>query len=228
MIRGLAVNPECVIFDCDGVVIDSEIISATVLIEKLAQQGINIDTQHVQQHFLGASFESVKTKIKNHFGVDLADSFEHEYRQQLLAAFETSLQVTEGFKDTLKRLRRPYCIATSSSIERTARALSIVGLTENFAGWVFTAQQVKHGKPAPDLFLYAAQQMAIPTHKCLVIEDSYFGVTAALKAGMVPLHYRGGKHLNNQITEVTERYPNVAVLEQWQQFEQHYPSLFLA
>lgn len=216
----------CVIFDCDGVVIDSEIISAQVLIHKLAQCGIQIDMLHVQQHFWGISFSAVKAKIKAQFGVELAETFESDYRQALLAEFKASLKLTPGFLEILHRIQVPYCIATSSSKARNESALATVGLTKWFEGRAFTAEQVQRGKPEPDLFLYAAQQMQIAPEHCLVIEDSIYGIEAAQKAGMIPLHYRGGEHLKNGPTKITQQYPNIEVLERWQQLEPLYPSLF--
>lgn len=218
-------QPECLILDCDGVVIDSEVIAAELLIKMLAPHGVNIDNAHVQQHFLGTSFASVKAKIKADFAVELPASFEQHYRAQLIAEFGQRLQPTAGVADVLKRIKIPFCLATSSTMTRTTGALSAVGLLPMFDGRIFTAEQVVHGKPAPDLFLFAAEQMSVNAERCLVIEDSFFGVTAALKANMAALHYRGGKHLTNTPNSVTEHYPQVAVLDHWAQLEQLYPSI---
>ena len=150
---------ELIIFDCDGVLIDSEIISANVLIDKLAIIGINIDIDYIQQHFLGCSFSTVKEKIYQAFNVKLQDTFENDYRTALLEQFDSELQTTAGIKNVLSGLSVPFCLATSSSPQRTEKALSIVDLTSFFEGTVFTASEVKHGKPAPDLFLHAANTM---------------------------------------------------------------------
>lgn len=211
-------NIELIIFDCDGVLIDSEIISVTVLNAQLSSIGIEIDVDYIQQHFLGYSFSSVKEKIHNAFNIQLADSFEDEYRVALLKEFDTSLQTTQGITTVLTQLTTPYCLATSSSPERTEKALSIVGLSSFFSNSVFTANDVKHGKPAPDLFLHAAKTMQVAPQNCLVIEDSMAGVTAALSAGMQVIHYKGGLHMSAATHAVSKKYPDVTVMSHWNEF----------
>lgn len=206
---------ELIIFDCDGVVIDSEIISALVLVNKLKAQDVNIDVAYVQQHFLGCSFKSVKQKIKDNLNTCLPETFEQDYRNELLLEFDALLKPTDGFIDMLATLNLPYCIATSSTAVRTAKALSVVGLTEQFGEHIFTAEEVIHGKPAPDLFLHAAKSMGVAPENCLVFEDSYFGVTAAIKANMDVVHYKGGKHISNEECRVAQTYSNVKVLNHW-------------
>lgn len=218
-------NIELIIFDCDGVLIDSEIISATVLIDKLLSLGITIDIDYVQQHFLGRSFNSVKDHIKTQFNVALSDSFEYEYREALLAEFDNSLQTTQGVEAILTQLKVPFCLATSSSPKRTQTALNIVGLSAYFSERVFTAAEVINGKPAPDLFLHAANKMKVKPENCLVIEDSLAGVTAAKSAGMSVIHYKGGKHMTDKIHAVSKTYPEVKVMQHWNEFAQMQPLL---
>lgn len=221
----MVLSPQLVIFDCDGVVIDSEVISANVLIDKLALLGADIDMAFVQQHFLGCQFATVAEKIKRLLSISLPDDFEHQYREQLLIAFEHDLTVTQGVKDVLARLDVPCCIATSSSLARTTKALSVVGLTDVFAGRVFTASDVKHGKPAPDLFLHAANCMGVAPEHCLVIEDSFFGVSAAVAAKMPVIHYVGGGHISAQAHPVATAYPQVPVLTHWNIFAHLVPNI---
>jgi HAD superfamily hydrolase (TIGR01509 family) len=216
---------ELVIFDCDGVVIDSEILSAQVLINMLVEKGVDIDRAYVQQHFLGCNFKTVSQKIANAFNVTLPESFEGDYREALLNEFETSLTTTDGISDVLKNLAVPICIATSSSPVRTAKALSVVSLSKYFSNTVFTSSEVKRGKPAPDLFLHAAKQMGVKPEHCLVIEDSKAGVSAAIDANMQVLHYSGGQHMQEAINHVHKAYPNVAHLTHWEQFFNTYPML---
>ncbi|MCI2285264.1 HAD family hydrolase [Colwellia sp. MSW7] len=219
-------NIRLIIFDCDGVLIDSEIISATVLIAQLSTVGIEIDVDYIQHHFLGCSFSSVKEKIHNAFNIQLSDSFEDEYRIALLKEFDTSLQTTQGIKTVLAQLNTPFCLATSSSPERTEKALSIVGLSSFFNNRIFTAKEVKHGKPAPDLFLHAAKTMQVAPQNCLVIEDSMAGVTAALSAGMQVIHYKGGLHMSTATHAVSKKYPNVTVMSHWDDFIKLQHALF--
>jgi HAD superfamily hydrolase (TIGR01509 family) len=211
-------NTKLIIFDCDGVLIDSEIISATVLIEKLRELSVDIDIQYVQRHFLGCSFKSVREKILDKLEVSLPTAFESEYRAVLLEQFRHELQPTEGIEALLAGLNLEFCLATSSSPERTSEALRVSGLAKFFAAKVFTAEEVKLGKPAPDLFLHAAREMGVLPNECLVIEDSLAGVTAASLAGMQVIHYTGGRHLSGSSSTVLEAFPDVPVLQHWKNF----------
>ncbi|MCC0063422.1 MAG: HAD family hydrolase [Defluviimonas sp.] len=185
---------DLVIFDCDGVLVDSEVLSADVMIAELGALGIVIDRAYVRQHFLGRSFPTVARMIRETHATPLPDHFEALYRRSLLQRFETELQPTQGIEAILADLRPRKCVATSSSRERVNRSLSISGLARFFGGDVFTASQVRNGKPAPDLFLFAADSMASTPDRTLVIEDSLPGIAAARAAGMRVLAYAGGKH----------------------------------
>lgn len=185
---------DLIIFDCDGVIADSEVLATDVLIDDLNAIGMPITRDDVQQQFLGQSFQSMAAKLKQRFGRPLPADFADSYREHLLQRFDADLRATPGFPDMLRGVDRPVCVATSSAPPRVARTLALLGLTDLFGKNVFTASQVKNGKPAPDLFLFAAAQMQTDPVNCLVIEDSPAGVTAAQAAGMRVLHYRGGSH----------------------------------
>lgn len=186
---------ELVIFDCDGVLIDSEIISARMLVEELAKMGVAIDMAYVARHFLGRSYPTVMKVIRDEFGLELTAEFEEQYRTRLLAAFETELRIMPGVRAVLERLDRRWCIATSSSPRRVEQSLRIVGLSDLAAGRVYTASMVARGKPAPDLFLHVAGMERVDPARCLVIEDSLNGVRAGLAAGMEVWRFAGGSHL---------------------------------
>ncbi|TMO04437.1 HAD family phosphatase [Pseudoalteromonas sp. S558] len=215
---------ELVIFDCDGVVIDSEVLSARVLIRMLSELNINIDMHYVQQHFLGCSFKSVSEKIAFTFGVSVPEQFESDYRHALVTLFAEQLQPTAGIKNILLNLNVPFCIATSSSLLRTQKALNVVGFDAFFKN-IFTSEEVSVGKPAPDLFLHAAQQMGVLPQNCLVIEDSSAGIQAAISANMQVMHYFGGKHLDKGVNHVHINFPDVALLSHWRSFFTTYPTL---
>ncbi|MBQ4833817.1 HAD family hydrolase [Pseudoalteromonas sp. MMG010] len=216
---------DLVIFDCDGVVIDSEIVSAQVLINMLAPLNVNIDSAFVQQHFLGCNFKTVTQIIANDFNVQLSADFEKQYRDALVKEFLTQLKPTNGIEEVLSQLAVPFCIATSSSPERTEKALNTVNLATYFGSNVFTSSEVKHGKPAPDLFLHAANKMAISPENALVIEDSKAGVSAGLSANMQVLHYCGGLHLQKGVNHVPSAFNELDVLAHWQEFFNVYPAL---
>lgn len=189
---------ELVIFDCDGVLIDSEVISANMLILELQGYGVEIDMPFVARHFLGRSYAVVLKEIREQFGVNLPPQFETDYRRRLLEAFARSLTVMPGVTEVLERMAVPFALATSSSPERVRRSLEITGLTSYFGPRVFTASEVARGKPAPDLFLHTAARMGVAPDRCLVLEDSVNGVRAGLAAGMEVWRFIGGSHLNGQ------------------------------
>lgn len=186
---------DLIIFDCDGVLIDSEIISAKMLIAELALNGVQIDLDYVARHFLGRSYPVVLKQIRAEFGLDLPEDFEARYRERLLAAFERDLRVMPHVSNVLQSLDLPWCVATSSSRPRAERSLEIAGLRGLVGERLYTASQVSHGKPAPDLFLLAAEKMGVPPARCLVIEDSLNGIRAGLAAGMEVWRFTGGSHL---------------------------------
>ena len=189
---------DLVIFDCDGVLIDSEIISAKMLVDELARLGVAIDLDYVARHFLGRSYPTVMQQIREEFGLNLPEAFEEQYRNRLLAAFERDLTIMPGIAEVIGALAVPYCIATSSSPRRARRSLEIVAFPGLDETPLFTASMVEHGKPAPDLFLLAAEKMGVKPRDCLVIEDSLNGIRAAHAAGMEVLRFTGGTHLQGR------------------------------
>lgn len=190
-----AMSCDLVIFDCDGVLIDSEVISARMLVTELADYGVSIDLPYVTRTFLGRSYPTVLREVRTTFGVTLPDRFEADYRARLLAAFATDLRIMPGVAGVIAGLQVPYCLATSSSPERLAHSMALTQLACLFTGRCFTASMVARGKPAPDLFLHAAQTMGVPPARCLVIEDSETGLRAGLAAGMQVWRFTGGSHL---------------------------------
>lgn len=218
MAQGAGLNLDLVIFDCDGVIADSEVLSASVLIEQLAALGIAIGPEDVRRDFLGRSFPTVATLIRDRFGQPLPDDFEASYRRRLLHRYATDLRPTPGVMPVLAALRLPACVATSSSPPRVARTLQLLGLAGRFGPHVFTASQVARGKPAPDLFLFAAARMGVPPSRALVIEDSPPGIAAGLAAGMRVLHYRGGAHLRG--CPGTASGSGVRRFDNWAEFPQ--------
>jgi HAD superfamily hydrolase (TIGR01509 family) len=196
------VTCDLVIFDCDGVLIDSEIISARMLVSELSKLGVSIDLDYVAKHFLGRSYPTVMNQIRTEFGLDLPPAFEDQYRERLLAAFETDLRIMPHVQDVLAQLDLPYCVATSSSPRRADTSLRLVGLGALTGARLFTSTMVGKGKPAPDLFLHAMSVMgSTDPARCLVIEDSLNGVRAARAAGMQVWRFTGGTHLANRVLE---------------------------
>jgi HAD superfamily hydrolase (TIGR01509 family) len=184
---------DLVIFDCDGVLVDSETLSCMCLVELLQRHGIDLELDDVFERFLGRSLSAVANYLEALGRVMPAD-FPAELRLLVRKSFMHSLQVVADVESVLRSLDTAYCVASSSDLERVNFSLELTGLLARFAGRVFTAQMVRSGKPAPDLFLYAAASMAVEPGRTLVIEDSVSGVQAGKAAGMTVWGFIGGSH----------------------------------
>jgi HAD superfamily hydrolase (TIGR01509 family) len=185
---------EPVIFDCDGVLVDSEPISLRLLLETLAAAGLPLDPEDAHARFLGRSLASTREILARDFGLDLSDAALAAMRHRLYAAFRAELTPIPHIAETLARLPCGFCVASSSQPERIELSLSVTGLWPRFAGRAFSATMVKRGKPAPDLFLYAAKTLGYAPPACLVVEDSPAGITAAKAAKMRVVAFTGGSH----------------------------------
>lgn len=216
---------ELVIFDCDGVLIDSEVISARILIDQLGRVGVHVDFPYVQQHFLGRSWTKVAAEVRISYGLALDSDFEERYRSDLLAAFETELRTVSGIEAVLRDLGALSCVATSSSVNRARRSLELSGLAPFFGDRLFTASMVKNGKPAPDLFLFTAEAMGVAPERCLVIEDSMPGIAAAESAAMQVWRFTGGSHLKGLAADELDQRGALTVFDKWEQFFEMAPDL---
>jgi HAD superfamily hydrolase (TIGR01509 family) len=204
MVRAPSPQFDLVIFDCDGVLVDSELLSAKMVIEVFGEIGLHVDLHFVYQNFVGHSFATVAAKYAREMGTNVPDNFEQDYRRRLLHSFEGKLTAMAGIESVLDQLAVPFCLASGSSPTRVLRSLEITGLLKRFEGRVFTTTMVQRGKPAPDIFLHAAKSMNAGPQKCLVVEDSAAGVSAALAAGMTTWHFTGGIHFNHGYQTVAQ------------------------
>jgi HAD superfamily hydrolase (TIGR01509 family) len=192
----LVAEVDLVVFDFDGVVADSEVISLTTLREALQSYGISLTLEDVRARFLGTSLATISGVITQHTGS--AEGFAPLWQQMLYAQFRTGLRPVAGISAVIARLKDagiPVCIASSSSFERIHIALEAMQMTEAFQH-IFSAEQVARGKPAPDLFQLAARSIGVAPERCLVVEDSPFGIQAARAAGMRSVGFVGGSHLD--------------------------------
>lgn len=189
-----------VIFDCDGVLVDSEPIALDVLVTVLAEKGIRIDAASASDRFLGRSLSHLAGSIQAEFGVDIDAEFLNRMRDILYTRFRAGLHAIPGIPDLITELRAAnmqWCVASSSQVERVELSLSLTGLLPLFTPHIFSATMVENGKPAPDLFLHAADQMGFTPDECLVVEDSRAGIQAAQAAGMRVCAFTGGSHAAN-------------------------------
>ena len=191
-----------VIFDFDGVLVDSEVISLTTLRESLADFGAPMTEVQVRETFLGGSIRQINAFLQTVASPAYPpDDFEARWYATLFARFRAELQVMPGVPALLDHLDAQgygYCIASGGSMERLGVALSVTGLAPRFGDRVYSADMVARGKPAPDIFLHAAQQMGATPDRCLVIEESPAGAQAAYAAGMRALGFVGGTHLRGR------------------------------
>ncbi len=183
---------ELVIFDCDGVLVDSEPISARVGAAVLADLGWNVSPEELIRRFAGCTEEYWRDSVESALGRPLDDGWEAPYQSWYRDAFEAELRAVPGVVDVLQSLTVPFCVASNGSHEKIRANLRRVGLEEAFEGRFFSAQDVRQGKPAPDLFLHAARTMGVAPGRCAVIEDSPTGLAAARAAGMQCFAYAAG------------------------------------
>ncbi|WP_329585746.1 HAD family hydrolase [Kitasatospora sp. NBC_01250] len=183
---------ELVIFDCDGVLIDSERLAVRVDAVVLAALGWPMSEEEIVERFVGRSHSSMTADIEAHLGRTLPPDWDAEFKPLYDEAFERELTPVTGIVEALDAIDLPTCVASSSSHARLRRTLGLTGLHERFAGRIFSAEEVTHGKPAPDLFLHAARRMGVDPSACVVVEDSRFGLAAARAAGMRSFGYCGG------------------------------------
>lgn len=192
---GAAVSPAgLVIFDCDGVLVDSEPLSMRVLLETAAEAGAVIDVAQGYESFLGKSLASVTDILRDGYGVDLGSHALDRMRERLYTLFRQQLKPIPGIAEALAAMPVPFCVASSSQVERICLSLDVTGLRSFFGDHIFSASMVARGKPAPDLFLHAAREMRIEPARCIVIEDSPAGINAARHAQMRVFAFTGGSH----------------------------------
>jgi HAD superfamily hydrolase (TIGR01509 family) len=190
-------EPDLIIFDCDGVLVDSEVLSCRCLSEVLATYGIQLKLADALELFLGRSTMAVR----QHYGAQgraLPESFLSDLKVRVREAFQASLQPIAGVGSLLAGLHVARCVASSSDLDRVSFSLALTDLASYFDGRLYTSQMVARGKPAPDLFLYAAEKMGAEPGNTLVVEDSVSGVTAAKAAGMKVWGFVGGSHYESR------------------------------
>jgi HAD superfamily hydrolase (TIGR01509 family) len=198
-----------VIFDCNGVLVDSEPIANAVLARALASSGIKAPPQALARRFAGRRPSDIFSAIEKTTGRRLPKNFEEKVSDEILRRLRTELRPIPYVERALQWIRGPKAVASSSPFERIQLSLEVTDLIGFFCGRLFSASRVKRGKPAPDLFLLAAQQMKVAPSKCIVVEDSVPGITAAAAAGMTPIAFVGGSeaagHLAGELSNAGAR-----------------------
>ena len=181
-----------VIFDCDGVLVDSERLGVHIDHQMLKGIGLDFTIEEVVKKFLGKSEKYFVETVEGLLGHSLPDGWLQEISDRYKAAFESELTSVVGIESVLNNIHLPYCVASSGTHEKMRLTLGKTGLISRFEDKLFSSTQVSRGKPYPDLFLFAAEQMGWQPARCLVVEDSHAGVEAGLAAGMKVVAYAGG------------------------------------
>ena len=194
-----------VIFDCDGVLVDSEVIAHEVELAVLAEIGLHYDPHDFAVRFMGQSneafFAGLDADGRARLGRSIVDEIREPIRERYYREVVARLAEVPGALDAVRALRLPKAVASSSEEHALGAKLKKVGHWDHFAPHIFSAQHVKHAKPAPDLLLLAAKALDVPPADCLVIEDTVNGVTAARAAGMQVWGFRGGGHMTDRLAE---------------------------
>jgi HAD superfamily hydrolase (TIGR01509 family) len=189
---------DLLIFDCDGVLVDSEVLSCQCLVDVLGRYGVTVGLDEAFDRFLGRSSSAVEEYYLATTGSPLARQFGSELQAHLASSFRTSLQLIPHVRSVLDSINRPYCLASSSDGDRLRMTLSIAELEPYFGDRIYYAAMVARSKPAPDLFLFAAAEMGARAAQTLVIEDSVNGVLAGKAAGMTVWGFVGGSHYSGR------------------------------
>tara|TARA_R110002110_G_scaffold75009_5_gene198379 strand:+ start:351 stop:1049 length:699 start_codon:yes stop_codon:yes gene_type:complete len=197
MALSLSAPPSLVIFDCDGVLVDTETIANRMLVRVLADEGLSISYEESRRLFLGKTMEAVMAYVEGVTGRALRPDWVDFIRDETLKAFSVGIEAVPHVRDVLEDLRVrgvPYCVASSGKFEKMRFTLGSSGLLPLVDDVLFSFEQVGRGKPWPDLFLFAAKSMGFAPASCVVIEDSIPGVQAAVAAGMPVFGYAGDPH----------------------------------
>ena len=184
---------DAVIFDCDGVLVDSEPLAVEEIVAMMDRLGLPIGAARIYDSFLGRSFQTILDAARDEHGVDLTPQLPR-FRDDLAARFRRDLRPVPGMAQAIGALDLPRAVASSSAPERLGLSLELTGMRPLFGDHVYSAAQVARGKPAPDLFLMAADRLGVDARRCTVVEDSPAGVRAAHAAGMRVIGFLGGSH----------------------------------
>jgi HAD superfamily hydrolase (TIGR01509 family) len=181
-----------VIFDCDGVLVDSERIAVRVSAAGLTRLGWPLNEADILERFVGRSDAYIHAEIAARLGAPVADGWQLEFQRLYREAFAAELKPVDGVIDALDTITLLTCVASSGTHEKIRYSLGLVGLLARFDGRIFSVTDVSRPKPAPDLFEYAARRMRVEPSVCAVVEDSPSGIEAARAAGMRAFGYAGG------------------------------------
>lgn len=187
-------NYKCIIFDCDGVLVDSEEISNRVLIEMAKTIGVDIDMAYANANFHGTALKRIFKLIEDLANKSLPSNFESEFRRKTFELFATDIKAVKGIRKVLDCISVPFCVASSGPLKKIKLNLTTTGLIDKFEDKMYSCYEIGSWKPSPEIFEYAAMKMGFEPKDCLVIEDSIAGVQAAKSGGFTVYGYTNDKN----------------------------------
>jgi HAD superfamily hydrolase (TIGR01509 family) len=205
-------NYKCVIFDCDGVLIDSETIAIGTLVGMANDLGAKMDLEESIINLKGKSLNLCLDIVAGLIDKPLPETFEADYRTNTFKAFKENIQPIKGIKDVLDHLNLPFCVASSGPENKIRLNLEVTGLLPYFENKIFSCYTIQKWKPEPDIFLWAAKTMGFEPHECLVIEDSVSGVKAAKKGGFDVFGYTEHDYKNELIALADKTFDDMTKL----------------
>ena len=194
-------SPKCIIFDCDGVLVDSEPIAISTLVNMANELGIDMDYDYGVRHFQGNSMSGVIQIIQSHTSQPVPANFEQEYRKTSFERFTNELKAVEGIPTLIQQLPIPYCVASSGPVKKIRHNLNIIGLLSHFEGRIYSCYDLQKWKPDPAIYLHAASEMGFAPEDCIVVEDSLLGVQAGVAAGCRVYAYATHAHNTKELEE---------------------------
>ncbi|MFH6957107.1 HAD family hydrolase [Flavobacterium aquidurense] len=190
---------KCIIFDCDGVLVDTEKIGNGIMLSMAAEYGFEMKLEDAYRDFNGRNLKECFLHIEKAIGKKLPDNFESDYREKSFEAFRTQVKPMDGIVSFLDKLKIPYCVASSGPVDKIRLNLEVAGLLDKFENKIFSSYQIKSWKPEPGIFLHAAKEMGFEVKDCIVIEDSKAGVIAGIQGGFKVYGFANG--FNNEDLE---------------------------
>lgn len=187
---------KAVIFDCDGVLVDSEIIASRIAVEMLKPFGFEMGVHEYARKFAGKIEDDSLHIIKTEYGIDLPEGFLSQLKLKIEYALDNDLEAIKGASDVISTIQQPKAVVSNSRLVRVIHSLKLAGLEQYFGKNLFAAEMVAKPKPDPSIYLLAASKLEIDPANCLVIEDSISGATAAVGAGMNVIGFLGGSHIS--------------------------------
>ena len=188
---------KCIIFDCDGVLVDTEKIGNGVLLEMASEHGFEMKIEDAYRNFNGRKLKDCFRYIEETIDKELPETFETEFRQRSFSAFKTQVKPMEGIVSFIEKLTIPYCVASSGPVEKIRLNLEVAGLSNKFENKLFSSYQIGSWKPEPGIFLHAAKEMGFDVKDCIVVEDSVAGVRAGIDGGFKVYGFANGYNDND-------------------------------